>query len=241
MQDILQDSLARLEHGETLEQVLASCASPEARDELAALLALATNIRHAAPTLSENVKARVRYQLYGAMRAYPALRARPVWQTWLVRVVLACVVVLLLGSGTFVAVAESAPGKPLFPARAALNETRARLITDPTLTIAIAFDIAQDRVDDVRILKERGLLSEAPIFLMVGATENLMVTLEKHPRAANRALLERVRRLILAERALLRDLIQTAPVERARRNAETLYQLSEAWLPLVNQLLEQVR
>lgn len=241
MQDILQDSLARLEHGETLEQVLASCASPEARDELAALLALATNIRRAAPTLSENVKARVRYQLYGAMRAYPALRARPVWQTWLVRVVLACVVVLLLGSGTFVAIAESAPGKPLFPARAALNETRARLITDPTLTIAIAFDIAQDRVDDVRILKERGLLSEAPIFLMVGATENLMVTLEKHPRAANRALLERVRRLILAERALLRDLIQIAPVERARRNAETLYQLSEAWLPLVNQLLEQAR
>lgn len=37
-----------------------------------------------------------------------------------------------------------------------------------------------------------------------------------------------------AERALLRELIQTAPMERARRNAETLYQLSATWEPLLN-------
>ncbi len=61
-----------------------------------------------------------------------------------------------------------------------------------------------------------------------------MVTVENHPYALDRALLARIRRLILAERALLRDLIQNAPVERARRNAETLYQLSATWEPLLN-------
>ena len=38
---------------------------------------------------------------------------------------------------------------------------------------------------------------------MVGETENLMVTLENHPSVLERATLESIRRLILAERALL--------------------------------------
>ena len=69
---------------------------------------------------------------------------------------------------------------------------------------------------------------------MVGETENLMVTLENHPSVLERATLESIRRLILAERALLRELIQNAPVERARRNAETLYQLSATWESVLN-------
>ncbi|MCX7839492.1 MAG: hypothetical protein N2559_08575, partial [Anaerolineae bacterium] len=70
---------------------------------------------------------------------------------------------------------------------------------------------------------------------------NLMVALETHPHVIDRVILERARRLVVDERALLRDLIKTAPLERARRNAETLYQLSETWLPLINRLLDQAR
>lgn len=240
MKDLLQDGLTRLERGESLEQALASCTSREERDELASLLALATNVRRAAPTLSESAKARVRYQVYGAMRVQPAPRARPAWQTWLARIALVCVVVLLLGSGTFVAVAESAPGKPLFPARAALNATRARIAPSPGAAILLHLQNAEERLEDVQIRRQRHQLDEAAIFWMVGETENLMVVLENHP-VQERALLQRARRLVLAERALLRELIETAPLERARRNAETLYQLSEAWLPLINPLLEPTR
>jgi hypothetical protein len=240
MKNILQDCLARLERGETLEQVLADCASPTERDELASLLTLATNVRHAAPTMSQDAKARVRYQVYGAMRVTP-LRARRTWQTWLARVALVCVVVLLLGSSTFVAVAESAPGKPLFPARAAFNETRARITTHPRTAILLTLQNAEERLQDVQIRKQRHQLNEAAIFWMVGETENLMVALENRPQIVDRAILERAQRLVLEERALLRDLIKTAPQERARRNAETLYQLSEGWLFLINRLLDQTR
>ncbi len=238
MRDILQEALARLEQGESVEQVLARCASAEARAELESLLALALNVRRAAPTLSESAKARVRYQVYGALRTAPA---RPAWQIWVLRVALACVIVLLLGSGTFVAVAESAPGKPLFPARAALNETRARIATQPRAVILLRLQNAEERFQDVNLRRERQQMDEGAIFWMVGETENLMIALERNPQVAERALLERARRLVLAERALLRDLIKAAPLERARRNAETLYQLSESWLPLLNGLLEQAR
>ncbi len=234
---LLQECLERLERGETMEQVLARY--PAHREELGRLLVLATSVQRSTPKMSETSKARVRYELQGAMRADSSPRGIFAWQTWVLRVALAVVVVLALGGGTMVAAAESAPGNPLFPARAALNETRARLITDPGSVMAIHLDMAQDRVDDVRILKQRGGLNEAPIFLMVGATENLMVALENNPRAANRATVERALALVQSERALLRDLSQTAPVERARRNAETLYQLSESWTPLLNRLLAQ--
>ncbi|MCX7841286.1 MAG: hypothetical protein N2559_17760, partial [Anaerolineae bacterium] len=166
VKDTLQDCLARLERGEALEQVLASCALDEKRDELESLLALATNVRRAAPKMSESAKARVRYQLYGAMRAHPAPRARLVLPTWLARVVVACLVVVLVGSGTLVAVAESAPGKPLFPARAALNETRARLATNPRTVLLLHLQNAEERLEDVQIRKQHRLLDEAAIFWM---------------------------------------------------------------------------
>lgn len=234
---ILQDCLDRLERGETMEQVLARY--PAQRDDLRRLLGVATSLQSATPHMPAVTQARVRYQLHGAMRAHTRTRGIFAWQTWVWRVALTLVGVLILSGGTMVAAAESAPGKPLFPARAALNETRARFISDPGSAIAIHLDMAQERVDDVRILKQRGGLNEAPIFLMVGATENLMVALENHPRAANRATIERASALVQSERALLRELAQTAPVERARRNAETLYQLSESWAPLLNRLLAQ--
>lgn len=237
MRDILQGALARLEQGETLEQVLARCASAEVRAELESLLTLALNVRRTAPTLSEAAKARVRYQVYGARRAAPA---RPAWQTWVLRGALVCVVVLLLGSGAFVAVAESAPGKPLFPARAAFNETRAHIATQPRVAIFLHLQSAEERFQDVNLRRQRQQMDEGAIFWMVGETENLMLTLERHPQVVERAQLERARRLVLAERALLRDLVKAAPLERARRNAETLYQLSESWLPLLNDLLKRV-
>jgi hypothetical protein len=235
--DILQECLDRLDHGETMDQVLARY--PAQREELGRLLTLATNLRRVAPTMPETSKSRVRYEVYGAMRAQSPKRMFAGWSTWLVRIVISLVVVLVLGGGTLVAAAESAPGGPLFPARALLNETRAGIVTDPGTAIAIHLGNAQDRVDDVRILKQRGGLNEAPIFLMVGATENLMVALENNPRSANRAILDRAMRLAQDERTLLRELIKSAPNERAQRNAETLYQLSESWTPLLNRLLAQ--
>ena len=232
---LLQECLDRLERGETLDQVLARY--PAQREELGRLLVLATSLQRATPKMPEPAKARVRYELHGAMRAHTLGRGIAGWQTWLVRVALALVVVLALGGGTLVAAAETAPGKTFFPARAAFTETRARLATEPEAAIALHLESAQDRVDDVRALKARGGLNEAPIFLMVGATENLMVALENNPRAANRATLERAQSLAQTERALLQDLKQTAPVERARHNADTLYQLSESWFPLLERLL----
>ena len=231
-QDILQECLERLEQGESLETVLARY--PTQRDELAPLLALTMQIRQSAPSFSESAKSRVRYQVYGAARARPAPRARPAWHTWLARVAISALVVVLLGASAWVATAESAPGKPLFPARALLNEARAQRIADPRAALELHLQNAEERLEDVRIRYQHHLLNEAAIFWMVGETENLMVTVENHPYALERATLERIRRLILAERALLRELIQNAPVERARRNAETLYQLSATWESVLN-------
>jgi len=231
-QDILQECLERLEQGEPLETILARHSTQ--RDELAPLLSLAMQLRQAAPSFSESAKSRARYQVYGAARARAVPRARPAWHTWLARVAISVLVVVLLGASAWVATAESAPGKPLFPARALLNEARAQRIADPRAALELHLQNAEERLEDVRIRYQHHLLNEAAIFWMVGETENLMVALENHPSAPDRAMLERIRRLILAERALLRELIQNAPMERARRNAETLYQLSATWEPLLN-------
>jgi len=231
-QDILQECLERLEQGEPLETILARY--PTQRDELAPLVALATQVRQSAPSFNESAKSRVRYQVYGAARARAAPRVRLAWQTWLARVAISVLVVMVLGASALVATAESAPGKPLFPARALFNEARAQQIADPRAALELHLQNAEERLEDVRIRYQHNQLNEAAIFWMVGETENLMVTVEKHPYALDRALLERIRQLILAERALLRDLIQNAPVERARRNAETLYQLSATWEPWLN-------
>lgn len=236
---ILQECLERLARGETMDQVLVRY--PDQREELGRLLAVAQSLQRAAPKLSESAKARGRYEVHGALRAQASWHGRSAWQTWLLRLALALVVVLALGGGTLVAAAESAPGGTFFPARALINETRARVTTDPRTMLALRLDNAQDRVDDVQILKQRGGLNEAPIFWMVGETENLMVALENNPRSADRATLERALTLAQNERALLHDLAQTAPVERARRNAETLYQLAETWQPLLTRLLDQTR
>lgn len=231
-QDILQECLERLEQGEPLETILARYSTQ--RDELAPLLSLTMQLRQAAPSFSESAKSRARYQVYGAARVRATPRARPAWQTWLARVAISVLVVMLLGASALVATAESAPGKPLFPARALFNEARAQRIADPRAALELHLQNAEERFEDVRIRYQHHQLNEAAIFWMVGETENLMVTLENHPYASDRVLLERIRRLILAERALLRELIQTAPMERARRNAETLYQLSATWEPLLN-------
>ncbi len=231
-QDILQECLERLEQGESLETVLARY--PTQRDELAPLVALATQVRQAAPSFNESAKSRVRYQVYGAARVRAVPRAHPAWQTWLARVASSVLMVMVLGASALVATAESAPGKPLFPARALFNEARAQRIADPRAALELHLQNAEERLEDVRIRYQRHQLNEAAIFWMVGATENLMVTVENHPYVLDHALLARIRRLILTERALLRDLIKNAPVERARRNAETLYQLSATWEPLLN-------
>jgi len=234
-QDILQDCLEQLDSGKTVEQVLARY--PEQRDELVQLLDLVQSLQRAAPSMSESAKARVRYQVHGAARTQSAPGARPVWQTWFLRVLVSLVAVVILGGGTFVAAAESAPGGPFFPARAAINGTRARIAADPRTAILIHLDNAEDRVQDVRILKQRGGLNEAAIFLMVGETENLMAALENNPNRADRATLERASRLVQDERALLRTLAQSGPTARPRRNAETLLSLSDSWEPLLNRLL----
>jgi len=221
-----------LEQGEPLETVLARY--PAQRDELASLVTLAMQVRQSAPAFSESAKSRVRYQVYGAARVRSVPRARLGWQMWLARVAISVLVVVLLGGSALVATAESAPGRPLFPARALFNEARAQRIADPRAALELHLQNAEERLEDVRIRYQHYQLNEAAIFWMVGETENLMVTVEKHPYALDRATLERIRHLILAERALLRELIQNAPVERARRNAETLYQLSATWDPLLN-------
>ncbi len=236
--DSLQDCLERLERGEKMEQVLAHY--PEQRENLVHLLTLATSLQRAAPKITESSKARVRYELYGAMRAHQARTTTPAWRVWLLRAVLSLTAVLMLGGGTLVAAAESAPGGTLFPARALINETRARITNDPRAGISLHLESARDRVTDVQLLKQRNNLNEGSIFLMVGETENLMVALDNNPKKADRSTLERALQLVRDERALLRALTQTT-LERPRQNAETLYQLSETWLPLVNRLLDQTR
>ena len=232
--DTLQDCLEHLERGETLDQVLAR--HPEQSAELALLLALTQGLHRAAPKMSESAKARVRYQVYGAARTQRPTRVVPLWQTWALRIAITLIAVLMLGGRTLVA-AESAPGGSLFPARAMFNETRVRLAVNPRAMIRLHLENAEERMADVHVLRQRGRLHEENIFLMVGEMENLMVALENSPGQADRATLERAAKLARAERALLRDLIRSAPVERARRNAETLYQLSATWEPLLNRLL----
>jgi hypothetical protein len=233
--DILQDCLEQLEAGKSAEEVLARY--PEQRGELARLLFLSQGLQRSAPYISESAKARVRYQVQGAARVLPAPHKSPSWQSWLLRVAVSLVAVIILGGGTLVAAAESSPGEPFFPARAAFNETRARLVGDPRAAILIHLDNAEDRMQDVRVLKQRGRLSEAPIFLMVGETENLMTALENSPDRANRVTLERASKLVQSERVLLRSLAETGPTARPKRNAETLLGLSDSWEPLLNRLL----
>ncbi len=258
--DLLQECLDRLAAGETPEAVLARY--PEEREELAPLIRLAVAAGRVVPQpMPEAAKARVEQQIYGAARARQARRRfRPFawlragslasfrpgsfprfqtsrWPAWAWRLVLIILVVLVIGSNGWLATAESGPGRPLFPLRMAVNEARVLLQPGPYELIALRLAMAEDRVADVRIMKQRLQLNEAAIFLMVGETENLMMALENFPHAADRSMLERALRLIQDERLLLRELVGLAPRERPRRNALLFLELSASWEPVVRQML----
>ena len=230
---ILQECLERIESGETVEEALSHY--PEHRKELEPLVHLALAMKKAPPEgMSPTAKARTLYRLEGAFLARKRWARRRPWAVWALRVAAALLVVIIAGS-LWATRVNSAPGKPLYPLRVAVVETRLRLRPDPRETLELLYRIARSRVAEVELQEKQRHVTQAAIFQMVGATEDLMIALEIHPNLADEDFRQRVRDLVEEERALLDRLARHAFSKRTRHNALTLLKLTQSWEPLLEQ------
>ncbi|HDN79599.1 MAG TPA: hypothetical protein ENG33_03935 [Chloroflexi bacterium] len=230
---ILQECLERIEAGEAMEAALSRY--PEYREEIEPLVHLALAVKKGVPAeMPAPARARTLYRLEGAFSAMERRRLRRAWIVWALRVAAALLVVIIVGS-LWATQVNSAPGKPLFPLRVAVAETRLRLHPKPRRTLELLLQIAESRVAEVELMEKRQRVDQASIFQMVGATEDLMIALEIHPQFADEEFMEKVRKLVEEERALLDRLARYAFSKRTRHNALTLLKLSQSWERVLDQ------
>ena len=224
---ILQECLERIEAGEPVEASLSRY--PEHREEIEPLVYLALTMKRTVPDeMPAPAKARTLYRLEGALLAMKRRIRRGPWAVWALRVAAALLVVIIVGS-LWATQVNSAPGKPLFPLRVAFAETRLRMHPGPRGTLELLLRIAESRVAEVKLMEKQRRVNQASIFQMVGATEDLMIALEIQPQLADEEFLEKVRKLVEEERALLDRLARHAFSKRTRHNALTLLKLSQSW------------
>jgi uncharacterized membrane protein YgcG len=170
--EALDDTLTRLDEGESLETCLARY--PELASELTGLVQVRTRLDVLAPVplLSPRVIVARRREFLATARGFkrrPAsggLLARfALWQAWpggvpaLARVAIAVILVLGLIGGTAAAAQASLPDSPLYGLKLSLEDARLSLVGDPAQQATLALTLAAERSREMGRLAE----SDRPI------------------------------------------------------------------------------
>jgi len=226
--EALADCLARVERGESAQEALARF--PGLRDELAPLLALAANLRQAAPdALPDDARLRLRYELRGAARVLLRRRQRPIWRPLLLRLATATLVVALLMGGTLVAAARSAPGTPLRPLGLALEGARLRLPLPLEERLVGELDLLEHTLADSRARLERRRADVTMFFVLAGRTDDWLARYLAAPPPLADPLRPRVLALVRAEQTFFQEALDGAPPGRLQAAHEALLALAHEW------------
>ncbi len=131
--NVLDECLAQLDKGETVEQCLQSF--PEHTEQLKPLLEMALAIKEASAIQPRpEFRDKARYQFYSALQEMGRKRSRSFlswgWQPRWATVVAIVLALLLAGSGTVAAASGSMPDEPLYPVKLATEQ--AQLVLTPS-------------------------------------------------------------------------------------------------------------
>ncbi|MBI2860755.1 MAG: hypothetical protein HYX91_04525 [Chloroflexi bacterium] len=159
--DILNICLERLFLGDTIEQCLASY--PEMAAELEPLLRTAMLSRQAAAISPRpEFRARARAELLRSVSQRPEPRRRwfAAWQPAWVTSLVAVLVLLLAGTGTVAASANSMPDEPLYPVKLATETVQVTLTRSPLDKAVLFTRLADRRVREIAVMAEKGKAGE---------------------------------------------------------------------------------
>jgi hypothetical protein len=162
LENILDECLERLRHGESLEQCLARY--PERAAELEPLLRVAMASRKAASAVEPRAefKARTRYdiqsQLQDKERKTEPKKAGPVgWlPRWAVVVASVVLIFLLAGTSTVAASSSSMPDDTLYPVKLAAERVRLGLSRGNISKARVNVRLADRRIKEIVYLAKKG-------------------------------------------------------------------------------------
>ncbi|HEY3344036.1 MAG TPA: DUF5666 domain-containing protein [Anaerolineaceae bacterium] len=155
--ELLQDCLLRLQHGASLEDVLAR--HPEQAGELRPLLEAALAARSLRAEIhvprEAQLRSRAQFLQAAARPARPSLRV--ILRTgWVLASVVTVLALALVGTGF--ASAQSLPGDQLYPVKIAAEQARLQIVSDPAQRLQITGGYDRERVDEVEALLTRDQL-----------------------------------------------------------------------------------
>jgi len=172
IETILEESLQRLQAGESLEKVLSRY--PEQAAELKPLLKAALSARQVAFNIRPSPPAQSQ-SLAGFLRAagseslgQPVQRQRRIFPNFSIQLRLAALVVILVivaGSLGVVAVsAQSLPGDQLYPVKLVTEQTRLWLVRNPIQRLQLEQSFDQERAGEVQELIQRSRSSNVEYY-----------------------------------------------------------------------------
>jgi hypothetical protein len=158
--DILNECIERMLKGESVEACLA--AHPGQAAELEPLLRTAEDtLKAAAVTPRSEFRQRAGYEFQAAIRNLrPEKRGFFRWQARWVAVVSVVIVILLAGSGTVAASANSLPDQPLYAVKLATENVRLALTTSALGKAGLYAEFADTRVDEIIKMADEGKVAQ---------------------------------------------------------------------------------
>lgn len=241
--DALDDVLARVAAGESLEGCLARYASRDSAAELVELVGTRDRLNTfaPAPALPADVLAARRRQFLSTARAYQRRTASVnllqrfmawIWPaprtgqsallpaTWVARVAIAFVLVLSIAGGTVAAAQSSLPDSPLYGIKLAVEDARLNLAGDPSQQATLATAFASERAREM----EQLAIASRPISSQISL--RLQNQLDAALRAAAQApepemlrLLDQVRSTAQAQERVLAQAQLDAPRQASTQDA----------------------
>jgi hypothetical protein len=193
IEEIFEECLGRIEHGESIESCLASY--PEEAQELEMMLRTFVNVKWRTTLVEPNprFKAWGRAQLFNIYRqkAYQdeQQRFKQTGKSFLQRVLvptIAGVVIFVLigGVGTAAASSDAMPDQPLYPVKLATEEVRLALSFSDTEKAVVNTELAQRRAQEIAAMAELGKVE-----YIAPTTDRMLNNLENAEQAVNKVIL----------------------------------------------------
>ena len=219
-ENILEECLQRLRHGESLEQCLARY--PERAAELEPLLRVAMASRKASSDVAPRpeFRARTRYQIQSQLHDKEPKKASLVgWMPrWAVVVASVVLVFLLAGTGTVAASRTSMPDNTLYPVKLATERVQLRLSRGDISKARVNVRLADRRVKEIVYLAKKG---------DSGRLDRALLRLEGHMEAIEQVIeanedRPKVQEAMTALKALLEERIaeNEAAIQGAANNTD---------------------
>jgi hypothetical protein len=192
IEEIFEECLGRIEHGESIESCLAS--HPEEARELEILLRTFVNVKWRAtlvepsPLSKERGRAKL-FNIYRERAYQDEQKSKQTGKSFLQRMLvptIAGVVIFVLigGVGTAAASGDAMPDQPLYPVKLATEEVRLALSFSDTEKAVVNTELAQRRAQEIAAMAELGKVE-----YIAPTADKMLNNLENAEQAVNKVML----------------------------------------------------